>query len=249
MKAVLWVLTVIMLLNFVSAENYYADITFDVSDNGNVIIGGTTNSPLFKARATEEFTSKNGKYWLLNITDNHIYSDYVFTINLPDGAIINYAKGDSVRIGIDKNHPFIKGTGKNEKFTILTQYSIEQQQQDNTLLYSIGGFAVLALIAGGLFLMTRKKPKVQRPPTHETLGTETSDAWYDKETLMDRQKDIVEYMEKKGRVTQKELEDELKIPKSSLSRNIDSLVKRGIIIKEEMGMTNVLKISPKKPEI
>ncbi|MBU2442886.1 MAG: winged helix-turn-helix transcriptional regulator, partial [Nanoarchaeota archaeon] len=54
-------------------------------------------------------------------------------------------------------------------------------------------------------------------------------------------REIMRIIEKnKKPITQAALEKILKIPKSSLSRNIDSLVRKDIITKEGKGMSNVL---------
>jgi uncharacterized membrane protein len=60
---------------------------------------------------------------------------------------------------------------------------------------------------------------------------------------------IVETIQKnKGSITQAKLEKSLEIPKSSLSRNIESLVRKNILVKESKGMTNLIMIKPEKEE-
>ena len=69
----------------VSAQGYYADVVMDVSDAGTVFISGTTNHPALDVPRSDEFTSKHGKYWLLSIDLNGVFSDYVFSLKLPLG--------------------------------------------------------------------------------------------------------------------------------------------------------------------
>jgi uncharacterized membrane protein len=60
--------------------------------------------------------------------------------------------------------------------------------------------------------------------------------------LTERQKEIVNLVSKNKRITQKGLQDKLNMPKSSLSRNVESLVKKRILKKEQKGMSNLITI-------
>ncbi len=68
------------------------------------------------------------------------------------------------------------------------------------------------------------------------------DAVFDQ--LPERQKMIITLIRESpsGFVTQAKLEKETGFPKSSLSRNVDSLVRKGFIQKEQTGMTNTLSL-------
>jgi uncharacterized membrane protein len=55
-----------------------------------------------------------------------------------------------------------------------------------------------------------------------------------------RQLQIINYLQKHGPANQIKIEKELNIPKASLSRNIETLVKKGIIFKESKGMSNII---------
>lgn len=60
--------------------------------------------------------------------------------------------------------------------------------------------------------------------------------------LPQRQREIIEILCNEKQITQKKLELKLNIPKSSVSRNIQSLVNKRIIIKKESGNTNILEL-------
>jgi len=63
--------------------------------------------------------------------------------------------------------------------------------------------------------------------------------------LNDRQKQIIKLLiEVKRPLTQTEIQRELKIPKAAVSRNISTLERKGLIEKEQIGMSN--RISLKK---
>ena len=94
----------ILILSSVSAESdYYADITIDVDLSGFVTIEGVTNYPDLLIKNTEVYTVKKQSYWLLNITKEEIFSDFVYVLTLPESSSINYIKSSgSIRIEEDK---------------------------------------------------------------------------------------------------------------------------------------------------
>ena len=64
--------------------------------------------------------------------------------------------------------------------------------------------------------------------------------------LNDRQKNIVKLLTvSKRALTQTEIQHELDIPKAAVSRNIRGLELKGLIEKEQIGMSNLIRL--KKP--
>ena len=64
--------------------------------------------------------------------------------------------------------------------------------------------------------------------------------------LSDRQKNIINLLIEKDRpLSQTIIQKELNIPKSAVSRNISSLELKGLIEKENIGMSNLIRL--KKP--
>ena len=94
----------------VSAAFYYADVEIDVLPTGEVDITGLTNHPDLKG-ITHDFTSKEGRYWLLNLTLEEEFQEYVFTVLLPEGANLNYVKSKNINILTEDNRVAIKGVG------------------------------------------------------------------------------------------------------------------------------------------
>ena len=74
------------------AEQYYADVTINVDNSGFVTVDGITNHPDLLINNTELYTSKKQSYWLLNITKEDIFSDFIYSLTLPSGSSINYVK-------------------------------------------------------------------------------------------------------------------------------------------------------------
>ncbi|MFW5704750.1 MAG: hypothetical protein ACOCXG_02805, partial [Nanoarchaeota archaeon] len=65
----------------VFAQGYYADLTFDVDSSGLVKIDGVTNSPSFENLSqTQNFTSKKGEFWLLNISSSEVFDEYIYEV-------------------------------------------------------------------------------------------------------------------------------------------------------------------------
>jgi uncharacterized membrane protein len=103
----------------------------------------------------------------------------------------------------------------------------------------IGIILLLAILVVVLYF------KIRRRPLHEKQFVEApapkAKVSYNPETLTERQNQILEILKKAGgHTTQAKLQAETKIPKASLSRNIESLVRKKIVKKERKGMTMVI---------
>ena len=233
----------IALLPIVSAVNdYYADIEIDISPTGLVSARGITNHPKLNITETNSYTSKKGVLWTLNISIEEEFSDYVYSVNFPKSSVISYLKTPSSMRIVDENGKLsVKATGKNEKFYILAQYRIEKNNSfnfptiSNVVIYS--SLIIISLIITGWIISKSKKPAILKPH-------------YNPEFLTERQKVIVDFvMKNNNSVTQAIIEKELKIPKSSLSRNIDFLVRKGVLKKESTGMTNIIYFDTKQENV
>jgi len=225
-KAILTALALILIICSVSAQDYYADIEIEVSDSGRAFISGTTNHPDLNINESDEFTSKQGKNWIFELDLNEVFSDYIFSIALPENASVNYLRAPkTVRIETGNGRIFIKGIGSNQSFYLTVQYSIEPREEEFPFVLVLGAFfAVIAGFAALILLKPHSEPNA-----------------IDKRALTERQLAIIEFVqENKGAVSQKRAEEELGIPKASLSRNVESLVKKGYLKKEQKGMTNML---------
>jgi uncharacterized membrane protein len=209
---------------------YYADVAIDVSESGMVTISGITNHPALSESPTSAYTSKSGQYWILNITTYDIFSDYVYSIRMPEGSVINYIRSDD-RIGIreDGSRIIIDGYGKEEAFSVLIQYSINPPDYTAYALLA----AAAALVALSVML-ARRRLRLTRGRARP----------YDPSSLTERQLAIVRFLEKSGgKVGQSEVEKALSLPKSSLSRNVRTLERMGVLRKTSRGMGNVLQLS------
>ncbi len=108
-----------------------------------------------------------------------------------------------------------------EEFSLL----VILEPESNINYYFIWIIGIIILISTGIwfFIKYRKKePKINI------------------EALSKRQKQIYLIVRKHKKITQSNLQDKLNLPKSSLSRNIDSMARKGIIEKKKTGMTNLI---------
>ncbi len=241
------VLSLFIVVSFPSlqAADFYADLTISVDSAGFVTINGLTNYPNLTIQSTAQYTSKQQSYWVLNITKPMTFSEFVYDLTLPKGSSISYLKSSgSIRIEEEFGNLILRGFGENESFSILIQYQLEKQQtsflQEN-LVYLILLPAILLVSLLLLFYYRREKKTEQILPEKEKkepLG--------ELKGLNHRQKQIIQLLHKRNiPMTQTDIQKELQIPKASVSRNIHGLERKGLIEKEQIGMSNLIRL--KKP--
>ncbi len=215
-----------------SAKEYYADVRFDITESGTVEISGISNHPQLSPKTTPYLTSKKGLYWILTINVTEPLSELVYQIDLPPNSEINFIKSSTkIRIGSSEGRTFVKGSGSNQSLNLMLEYSINAAPGKKGINWLWPAALIFALVAiAGIFLAKGLLPSKKNAGIH-------------KELLTPRQRQIVEMLEKNGKpMTQKQIEEQMQIPKSSTSRNIETLVQKGIIKKESQGMTNVIYI-------
>ncbi|MBN1860985.1 MAG: MarR family transcriptional regulator [Candidatus Thermoplasmatota archaeon] len=224
------------------ATGYYADLSITVDTSGFITIDGLSNYPNITIRDSEMYTSKQQGFWLLNITKQDIFSEYVFDLILPQGASISYIKSSgTIRIEEHFGSLMVKGFGENKPFSILVQYQIEKQtntifQENLAYLFLVPSIIVVSLFLIHLFL--KEKKKAVSLPKADPL-----ESLINLKGLNHRQKEILQFLYNKNvPLTQTEIQKELQIPKASISRNIRGLERKGLIEKEQIGMSNLIRL-------
>ena len=231
----------IICLPLASAENYYADLTIDVDEYGFLTIDGVTNYPDLLEKNTENYTSKKQSYWLLNITKEGNFSDFVYVLTLPAGSSINYIKTTgSIRIEENQGKLIVKGFGENEQLSIQVQYQIEKPTNNEFIKFDpillILILVIIILIIILVLILLKERIKTQ----------EIKQNGYDFKGLNQRQKQIMKLLiDNKTPLTQTDIQKMLNIPKAAVSRNIRGLELKGLIEKEQIGMSNLIRL--KKP--
>ncbi len=223
----------IIILSSVSlSELYYADSVITIGDNGLVTIESQTNHAELNVKDISDYTSKKGKYWTFNISLDEDFSNFIYKINLPKGSSINYMNLPDVGRIEDSNKGLsIIGTGQNRKFEIIVQYKINRFKTPNNLRT----YVLILVILFTLFLARNKILKKKKKEKRKIPA------------MSERQKQIYDILKKnKTPMTQKQIKEKINLPKSSISRNIESMVKKKILNKEHVGMSNKISIKVDK---
>jgi len=240
--------TIIIVFSSLTFSQYYADITINVENNGRVNIEGKTNYEEFAiAKNTQKYTSKKEEYWILNISTKDKFDNFIFELNLPKHSEINYIKTTpTFRIDEKENKIIIIGTGENKPLTLIVQYKtnfITEIKENNYLSYLLITILLAIMLFFGVRMFKFKNNHNDKSNNINNIETsEEGDETKDLTILPERQQDIISILRKKGKITQKELEKEMQIPKSSVSRNVQTLVIKGIVKKEQVGVTNYLSL-------
>jgi len=236
--SILLIFQAIIFIPSISAQNYYADVTIEVDSSGFVTIDGITNHPDLLIENTEIYTSKKQSYWLLNITKEDVFSDFIYELILPKGSTINYIKSSGF-IGIEENQGnlFVRGFGENETFSVIIQYQIAKSTENQIFewdfIFISLIFLIVILTIILVYIIIKEKPKIEK--------TKPNDNYF--KGLNQRQKEIMNLLiDKNTPLTQTEIQRELKIPKAAVSRNIRGLELKGLIEKEQIGMSNLIRI-------
>ena len=199
--------------------------------------------------STYNFTSKKAEYWLLNVSLKTEMDDYTFRLILPELININYIKTDrKFQIVQNKDNLELTGLGKSNNFDIAMQYKIEEDinisnsKQDK---YKIFAIIFLFIFLATILILISVSHKYERnrktvPIMQKDGNNNEITLRCDTKYLTPRQNQIYNILTKESRITQKELEKRIKIPKSSLSRNIKTLEVKGLIEKKRIGITNYI---------
>jgi len=249
--------------NAYSLNDYYADVNIVVDASGYTTITGTTNHPLLKVvQNSAELTSKKGAYWTLNIAINSTFSDFVYLVDLPANSVINYVKSSGTfNIQNKDNKLIVTGYGQNKPFNIIVQYKLDGLETVfNFLSYSTIFLIIflIILLSYGYYYIKNKKQLKNDSKNYNLLSSQSKESISDVKSqlleksrynisdLTTRQKEIMQILLSEDRAfTQKELQDTLSLPKSSVSRNIHSLELRGYIELEKTGMSNLIRLKTK----
>ena len=227
-------LFIILLLGTVYSASYYADLQIKVDNQGFTTITGNTNYPNLTTIDNPSYTSKKNKYWTFKLEKPQTFSEYIYMIQLPETASINYLKSSGT-INIQNQNKFliIKGYGENKTLSITIQYQTSKQKKHEKYEAVITAIIILIILLTIYFYFKKKKRKKDKPK-NKKIKTEL---------LPERQKQIIQLLQEKNKpLTQAQIRKELRMPKASTTRNINSLELKGLITKEKAGITNLIKL-------
>ncbi|MEM3370429.1 MAG: MarR family transcriptional regulator [Candidatus Woesearchaeota archaeon] len=249
-----WILTIIIFTmlastsTYAAATSYYADLQFSIDNSGKATVSGRTNFEGLKPGVYDTLTSKSGAYWLLNISPDAEFSEYIFSAQLPQNSKINYVKASSpFRIESVGDRLEVTVLGNSEKPYLLVQYSLENKRENNIILETALGLILVLAMITIIMLIIKKRRNFPAQTTENHKAENNSDMTEKIKKLPVRQAQIMKIIFKSGgSATQARIMQELKIPKSSLSRNIQALISKGLVQKDRYGMTNLLSIKREK---
>ncbi len=229
------VMLFLLLVPFAIGAEYYADAQIVVDESGTAFISGTSNHPLLLDSPTDLLTSKKGSYWLFNLTIPEP-SDYVIQTRFPPNAVISYVDAaENLRIADDNGLSFII-SGTNTTAKIIVQYKLSPDNISYTNWFIILSLMIVFLLITLAYKSSLFKSFFSRNNYSRLLTV--------KKTLSESQQKIIDVLIKAGNpITQKQVQLRSNLPKATISRNIDILVNKKILVKEPRGMSNIIYIS------
>jgi len=227
------------------AVEYYADLEILVDNAGFVSIEGNTNYPNLIIENSDEYTSKTQNLWTLNITKNVTFTDFLFSIVLPEHAEIrSVSSSSSTLITQQSDKLVVEGYGSNDSLSIVVQYQT-QKILDTDAFFGLDSFSLILIgliillticFFIVLFVFDKKEKHIFSHKKNHQIQPEFKG-------LNDRQKKILHLLQVSDvALTQTDIQRELQIPKASISRNIRRLELKGIIEKEQIGMSNIIRL-------
>jgi len=114
-KKIIVLIMIIFCSTIVFSEDYYADLTIIVNQDGSTELNGTTN--YFELnKTTQEYTSKQGEKWIFDFDSKEVFSEFVYEIVFPENTEIQKIETQSnYRITTNNNNNKISiiGFGNN----------------------------------------------------------------------------------------------------------------------------------------
>ena len=236
---------ILFIIPSVQANDLYADLQITVDNAGFVNIEGNTNYANLIVKESQNFTSKTKEIWRLNITTDVTFSDYIYSITLPEHAQIkSISSSGSTLIGESTGNLIINGYGNNESLTLVVEYQTDKISETNAIfgldLLSIFLVScIIVLIICFLIVLFYVDKRENSLFSHKKEFTPQLEL----KGLNDRQKKIMNLLyESDITLTQTDIQRELNMPKASVSRNIRRLELKGLIEKEQIGISNIIRL-------
>jgi uncharacterized membrane protein len=216
------------------SQTNYADISVRVDERGTAFFSGSTNYLLFK-QESENFTTKKGPYWVLNITTREPFSDYFISVEFPKNTEINYIKtSGSFRIAETPSLRLIT-SGSKGPVEIIVQYKVGS---GSGFSHDPAYINILAVGIASILIMYFSLQKIRS--FHKKKGG-SDRLKIIKHTLTDNQRLILDILlQSRDPLTQKQLQHRAGLAKATLSRNLELLKQKNIITKQSRGMSNVI---------
>lgn len=230
----------------VFAQEFYADLDITVDESGFVTIDGITNYPNLVVKDSQAYTFKEQEYWTFDLSIEKSF-DFVYILKLPENSEINSINtSGQFRIKTENDNLIIQCYGEDEPLNILVKYQIKKSEQNNFYIaFLIGIILIVSFVLVSfkrLNLFKNFKKKNIEPRVIKNVK-KIPKLKYDFKGLTLRQKNIMKFLiEKNHPVIMSKIVKELNLPKSSVSRNISSLELKGLIEKESVGVSTMIRL-------
>jgi uncharacterized membrane protein len=123
---------------------------------------------------------------------------------------------------------------------VVVQYNVKKTSStinNEFIIFIIPIFIIFIII---LFFILNK---FKKPVKKDSTNTDDTTVGYSFKGLSERQKDIMKLLiEEKRSMTQTEIQKQLNIPKSAVSRNVSALELKDLVEKETIGMSNLIRL-------
>jgi uncharacterized membrane protein len=223
------------------ANEYYADVIIDINEAGFVTIKGNTNYPKLLIQDTQNYTSKTQSEWVLNISFDEIFSEYIFKIFLPkSSSIYNINSSGTIWIQQETNRLVINGFGENETICLNIQYQLTKTLTTGespiyfdsvNIILSISIIIIVCIIILTSYRTKKEKITINISEEDKITG------------LTERQQQIMKLLrESNNPLTQTTIQKELNMPKPAVSRNIHTLERKGFIEIEKVGVSHFIHV-------
>lgn len=233
-----------LLLPIVLADTY-ADLEINIDGSGKSTIRGASNIALGQIPAnetingfTDELTAKKQSIWTFSLITNKSINISLIKVHLPIGATVSAIKSSQSTLIANDDAILLTFIGRNEPINITIQYSLDLTQVSNISKsqQKYGWYAIIAaifIVTIGVITLARKYLESKKKlPSLKKIALI-------KPTLNETQVKIIDTLIECGGVaTQNKIHHITQIPKASLSRNVDLLVQKQLLVKQSGGYTN-----------
>ncbi len=225
-KTLLCAIFILTLIQFTYAQEHYADLDITIDKYDLVTITGKTDYPDLLTDDSEQYITKTSGVRTFKLETADPFSEYIANIDFPSGASISKIETPGTyRVENKIGKLSIITFGENQPLSITIEYTVSKASN----LYGLYIMLILFVATAIYFLIKRTPKKKKIKPDFKGLTY--------------RQKQIMQLLiEKNMPLTQTDIETELKLPKSSVSRNIHTLELKGKIEKEKVGMSNKIRL-------
>ncbi len=247
------------------AQDVNLEITLE--KDGDATVNGSSTIDIFKfikpidgiiEGTTPELTNKDEILWKFELKIEENIESSSLEIRLPpDSGIKDVSTNMSKTIYSEEGVNIVTITGNNAPIDVEIEYIIykidpQPKKQQSRLGWQIFFFIlVIAAVIIGNYILRNKEKKEEKAEESDEEKKKTANNIDEEKlgtvklTMNETQIKIIDaLLEKDGEASQTKLHYMTNIPKASLSRNLEIMSQKEILVKHYTGTTNYVKIHP-----